>query len=116
MDEDASDSLDKLAADIADGESIDWEAIGRLPEDDPRRRFLEDLRVVADIAEHHRSAVDDAPENVTTGSGPDQRARIGHVRSTADTVEAENVGRWGHLILRRRIGAGAPVPIAAPPA
>ena len=107
MDEDAGDSLDKLAVEIADGISVDWEAIGRLPEDDPRRRFVEHLRVVAAIAEHHRSAVAELTEQITTEPGPDQRARIGHVRSAGGTVDGETVVRWGHLILRRRIGAGA---------
>ena len=106
MDED-DDSLDKLAADIADGGSIDWEAIAQLPQDDPRRHFLEHLRVVAEIAEHHRSAVDEPSEQVTTEPDPDQLARVGHVRAPADVVEGQSVGRWGHLILRRRIGAGA---------
>jgi hypothetical protein len=106
MDED-DDSLDKLAADIADGGSIDWEAIAQLPQDDPRRHFLEHLRVVAEIAEHHRSAVDEPSGQVTTEPDPDQLARVGHVRAPAAVVEGQSVGRWGHLILRRRIGAGA---------
>ena len=106
MDED-DDSLDKLAADIADGGSIDWEAIAQLPQDDPRRHFLEHLRVVAEIAEHHRSAVDEPSEQVTTEPDPDQLARVGHVRAPATVEEGQSVGRWGHLILRRRIGAGA---------
>ena len=107
MDED-DDSLDKLAENIADGGSIDWEAIARLPQDDPRRHFLEHLRVVAEIAEHHRSAVDEPSEQVTTEPDPDQGARVGHVRAPAAVVvEGQSVGRWGHLILRRRIGAGA---------
>ena len=106
MDED-DDSLDKLAADIADGGSIDWEAIARLPQDDPRRHFLEHLRVVAEIAEHHRSADDEPSEQVTTEPDPNQPARVGHVRAPAAAVEGQSVGRWGHLILRRRIGAGA---------
>lgn len=106
MDED-DDSLDKLAADIADGGSIDWDAIARLPQDDPRRHFLEHLRVVSDIAEHHRSAVDEPTEQLTTEPDPDQRAHVGHVRAPAAAVEGQGIGRWGHLILRRRIGAGA---------
>ncbi len=106
MDED-DDSLDKLAAQIADGSSIDWEAIARLPQDDPRRHFLEHFRVVAEIAEHHRSAVDEATEQVTTEPDPDQRAHIGHVRAPGAEAEGQSIGRWGHLILRRRIGAGA---------
>jgi serine/threonine-protein kinase len=107
MDEDDSDSLDKLAAEIADGGSIDWEEIRRLPADDPRRRFLDHLRVVADIAEHHRSAVDEASDNAPTESGPNQRPRIGHVRAPTTGAEGPGLGRWGHLLLRQRIGAGA---------
>ncbi len=107
MDED-SDPLDKLAVEIADGNSIDWDEIAQLPSDDPRHRLLDHFRVVAEIAERHRSAVDDPADELTT-SGPDGAARIGHVRPPArsEGEQGQNLGQWGHLLLRRRIGAGA---------
>ena len=106
MDED-SDPLDKLAAEIADGNSIDWDKIRQLPPDDPRHRLLDHFRVVAEIAERHRSAVDDPADELTT-SGPKGAARIGHVRPPVRGGEEEqNLGQWGHLLLRRRIGTGA---------
>ena len=107
MDED-SDLLDKLAAQIADGNSINWDEVRHLPSDDPRRRLFDHFRVVAEIAERHRSAVDDPADQLTTEPGPDQPARIGHVRAPLRGGEqGENLGQWGHLLLRRKIGAGA---------
>lgn len=107
MDED-SDLLDKLAAQIADGNSINWDEVRHLPSDDPRRRLFDHFRVVAEIAERHRSAVDDPAEQLTKEPDPDQAARIGHVRAALSGGEqGENLGQWGHLLLRRRIGAGA---------
>jgi tRNA A-37 threonylcarbamoyl transferase component Bud32 len=108
MDEGDGDFLDKLAAEIADGDPIDWDSIGRLPADDPRQRLLQHLRVVAAIAEQHRSAVDGAPDEVATVWGPDQAGRL-FVRPSPHHAEADagGLGQWGNLLLRRKIGEGA---------
>jgi tRNA A-37 threonylcarbamoyl transferase component Bud32 len=105
MDED--DLLDNLAADIADGKPIVWDEIARLPPDDPRRLLLEELRVVTAIAEQNRSAVDEPEDLVTTTGGPlDHHARVGFVRPSAHEDD-DNLGQWGNLLLRRKIGEGA---------
>ena len=44
-----SDFLDRLAQSIADGASIDWDEIDRLPADDGLRKLLKVLRVVGDV-------------------------------------------------------------------
>jgi hypothetical protein len=105
MDEE-SESFDQLAAEIADGESIDWKAIEQLPVDDPRRRLLEYFRVVSDIAEVHRSAMDDPADAATTGPDATHPARVGQIRGAVSPGQ-QALGRWGHLLLLRRIGAGA---------
>ena len=104
MDEDP-DFLDKLAESVADGHSIDWADLARLPKDDPRRVLLEQLRVVAEIAEHHRSAVDDpAAETITLPEFDlgDPAVPVGTMAAAPTAA-----GRWGHLLLRRKIGEGA---------
>ena len=56
-----SELLDKLAQSVADGASINWEEVDRLPADAELRRLLKLLRVVSDVAEVHRSPADDVP-------------------------------------------------------
>jgi tRNA A-37 threonylcarbamoyl transferase component Bud32 len=106
MDED-SDLLDRLAGSVADGDSIDWEQFAQLPPDDPRRRLLEHLRIIAEIAEHHRSAVDDPVAVASTGPAFDGYAHVGHVRMADPGGPEGGIGQWGHLVLRRKIGQGA---------
>jgi serine/threonine-protein kinase len=109
------DVLDVLAKSIADGDSIDWDEIERLPADDQLRRLLRQLRLVADVADLHRSPFDDpaAPNEVDTESAADQsgdRRAQGERRRLTDELarrEPRGLGRWGHLLLLRKIGEGA---------
>lgn len=89
----ATDPLTTLAESVADGESIDWEALDALAADPELRGLVEHLRVVAGVAEVHRSQVD---ESDVTPAQP-------HVVDAADD-ERE---RWGHLALVRKLGQGA---------
>src|SRR5262245_58708370 len=106
------DPVDRLAESLADGDSIDWDEIDALPPDDPRRRLLDHFRIVADIAEHHRSAVAEDVADVSTGPDPHQDFKIfphrnqapGHVAAVGT---ATALGQWGHLVLLRKIGEGA---------
>src|SRR5262245_36476634 len=109
-DEDDPDFLDKLAESVADGDSIDWKKLDSLPPDDARRRLLENVRLVAEIAEQHRSPVEDlVADMASTEPATDGRGRIGWVRPPAIAVSPgdDDLGRWGHLVLRRKIGEGA---------
>ena len=92
------DPLSKLSASIADGEPIDWDAVCALvSDDDDIRRLIDHLRIVASVAEVHRSQVD---ESVT------QTVEIPQdLSSTAP--DAQPPKRWGHLLLIRKIGEGA---------
>lgn len=106
QDDDDQDVLDKLAESVADGDSIDWESLERLPPNDARRRLLEYLRIVDEIAEQHRSAVDDPVVSAaSTGSIVDPHPHISHIRDPAGAPG--DIGKWGHLALRRKIGEGA---------
>ena len=91
------DPLSKLSASIADGEPIDWDAVCALSGDDDIRRLIDHLRIVASVAEVHRSQVDEA---VT------QTVEIPQdLSSTAPDPQPPK--RWGHLLLIRKIGEGA---------
>src|SRR4029450_10180893 len=99
--------LNKLAESVADGDSIDWGRLEGLPTDDPRRRFLQHLRIIADVAEQPRSAVDDTLAVTKAGPVFDPDVHIGGVAGVGYAGPQVVVGRWGHLVLRRKIGEGA---------
>jgi len=91
------DPLSKLSASIADGESIDWDAVRALASDDEVRKLVDYLRIVAGVADVHRSQVADTFEI------PGEPASA----LTATQIEEPGVQRWGHLLLVRKIGEGA---------
>jgi serine/threonine-protein kinase len=95
---DESNFLDKLAESIADGGPIDWAGADEAADDD-LRRLLKHLRVLADLAEVHRSLADDVAVTPTANS----------IATGTTTVEPSQsgLGRWGHLLLIRKIGEGA---------
>jgi len=91
-----SDPIGKLSASIADGASIDWDAIRELAADDQElRKLLEHLQVVAAVADVHRHQVAETLES--------SRRQDGTTRS----ADVEPARRWGHLLLIRKIGEGA---------
>src|SRR5438067_1569735 len=101
-----SDLVDKLAQSIADGDSIDWEAIDKLPADDELRRLVQLFRVVANVGEVHRSPADDSspkPDQITTKPRSDQLSPGAPTPSSSSA----GLGQWGHLLLLRKIGEGA---------
>lgn len=90
-----SDPLNQLSASIADGDAIDWEAVCALAGDQDIRQLVDHLRVVAGVAEVHRSQIAEtiAAETaaiVAPAAGP-----------------GDGPTRWGHLVLVRKIGEGA---------
>jgi len=92
MSDDEPDPLSQLTASIDAGESIDWDAACAAAPDDHVRRLLEHLRVVAGVADVHRSQIDESPADAST------TALLG-----ATTAP---LGRWGHLLLVKKIGEG----------
>src|SRR5262245_12123874 len=55
-----SEDLDKLFESVADGESVDWDALEREAPDDETSPLIRQLRLIAEVAEVHRSQVDEA--------------------------------------------------------
>jgi RNA polymerase sigma-70 factor (ECF subfamily) len=65
-----SDDLDKLFESVADGESVDWDALERAAPNDETRAQLRQLRLIAEVADVHRSQVDEVPARDAAPSEP----------------------------------------------
>ncbi len=108
-----SDDLDKLFESVADGESVDWDKLEREAPDEESRAILRQLRLIAEVAQVHRSQVDETPDPESTapvpvgsrGSGGGwPPPRLPHVATAPAPGEG---GSWGHLLLVRKIGEGS---------
>jgi eukaryotic-like serine/threonine-protein kinase len=77
-----------LAASVADGAQVDWQA-AETGAEDKARRLVRQLRLVADVAELYRSLPD-----------PPTHGRRAHDEPAPDGP------RWGRLILLEKIGEG----------
>ena len=97
----ATGSLDELARRLADGEPLTG-TLEQLPVGDALRQQLDQLRLLEEIVNINRSALDeDAGAETESGSG-----RSGRPPQDHDAGDAP-LGRWGHLLLREKIGEGA---------
>jgi Protein kinase domain len=125
-----SNDLDKLFESVADGESVDWDALEREAPDDEALAFIRQLRLIAEVAEVHRSQVDevapaeDAAQTAPAFGGgvvpiqPSAGRRVWPELNTTSgktspgsgppgSAPAPNFGVWGHLLLVRKIGEGS---------
>jgi len=94
-----SQRLAELIDSVADGTSIDWDAIEGAATDQGERRLLSMLRMVAGVAEVHRS---DAP--------PDEAKPVATVvaqPAALTPTAAGPCGHWGHFQLLRKLGEGS---------
>ena len=82
--------LDSLIESIADGVPIDWPALEGATADERARRQLRHLRMIAEVADVHRSQTED----LTLTDAPSPRPVLDGVR-------------WGHLLLIQKIGEGS---------
>ena len=82
--------LSDLIDSVADGTSVDWDRIDPAALDEHERRLLKQLRLVAGLADVHRSQVDDPAPPV---------ANLPWVSTSGE--------RWGHLQLIEKIGEGS---------
>ena len=108
-----SDDLDKLFESVADGESIDWDALERAAHDEEARALIRQLRLIADVSEVHRSQVDDIPTPDGAVTAPATVPGHGwpappHPPVVVATAAAPDEGAaWGPLLLVRKIGEGS---------
>ena len=127
-----SDDLDKLFESVADGESVDWDALERSAPDEESRALIRQLRLIAEVAEVHRSQVDEVAltEDASLTTPPrglavfqsNLRADVESCQISVPRLEGElrpaaasgwtaatrpNFGVWGHLLLVRKIGEGS---------
>ena len=95
-----SQRLAELIDSVADGSSIDWDAADAAAEDDGERRLLAVLRMVAGVADVHRS---DPP-----AAGPEQTVAAPRVEPVETAPAADgSLGHWGHFQLLQKLGEGA---------
>jgi eukaryotic-like serine/threonine-protein kinase len=89
--------LSALIESVADGEPLDWDALETVA-DGSRKRLLRHLKLVARVADVHRTAVHDTALIETTNwadpTHPGAEHGAGHTR-------------WGHLVLLDKVGEGA---------
>jgi len=86
--------LDDVLESVADGAIVDWNAL-EVSADPRQQRILKHLRVVAGVAEVHRTVLVDETAQTTAASLLPFR--------TADSA----VSQWGHLQLLKKVGEGA---------
>jgi tRNA A-37 threonylcarbamoyl transferase component Bud32 len=100
------DPLDELARRLADGEPLNWDAVNQLPLDSGLRQQLEQLRLLEEIVNINRSALDE-DARAETASDVGRSGWRPEPPSPPPHDEDAPFGRWGHLLLRARIGEGA---------
>src|SRR5258705_5330399 len=99
MSQSDSQRLADLIDSVADGTTIDWDAATAAAMNDEERRLLSILRMVAGIAEVHRSDAPVAAEKPAAAPPP---------KPSSSTATADgSFGHWGHFQLLRKLGEGA---------
>ena len=95
-----------LVASLVDGDDIDWQSLSREAGTEAEQRWIECLRVVAGVAEVHRSHEDEATRRLPGARilpWPLAADRVGPTPPAAGVALA----RWGHFELVERVGAGS---------
>ena len=87
--------IETLIDSVADGDDIDWAAL-EAQADPEMQALLAHLKLVAGVADVHRTSLDDDE------TGPVPAPTLG--RAAAPLGE---LGRWGHLQLVRKVGEGS---------
>src|SRR3954464_9928453 len=90
--------LADLIDSVADGHPVDWDAANGVATDDDVRRLMDVLRVVAGIADVHRSESDGSSDGRPAG---------GPAPSDIPHDSDGPITSWGHFELVRKIGEGS---------
>jgi tetratricopeptide (TPR) repeat protein/tRNA A-37 threonylcarbamoyl transferase component Bud32 len=100
-----------LAASLADGSPIDWDKLEAEAGTDHRRRVLKELRLIAGMAELHRTQAEEEQSGPgaalaafaarAAGTGPDAEA------GAPPADEPPAIGHWGPFALIEKVGEGA---------
>jgi tetratricopeptide (TPR) repeat protein len=91
--------LVNLAASIADGDAVDWDALEAAAENDHRRQVLRELRLIAGMAALHRTH---AEEDQASPAAADADAGALPAKSPSAPI-----GTWGPFSLLEKVGEGA---------
>jgi len=105
---------------VADGDSLDWDALEANITDEGDRRMLAQLKILARIAEVHRSQPDDPADRVIPSRGakvipikpvltvdePPPAPRAPAPLTAVPPASIEPIGTWGPIELLERIGEG----------
>ncbi len=89
------DNYQALLESLADGVEVDWSALDSAATTDVGRRRYRNLRLVARVAELHRTLVLDDEDGTASAS------------SLVDKAPADDPTTWGHLSVHGRLAAGA---------
>jgi len=84
-----------LAGSIADGAAVDWDVVEAAAGEEDRA-VIRQLRILSSLAGLHRTLPAVVADTQTLAVSP-----------IADSAPAPRIGRWGHLELIERLGAGA---------
>lgn len=87
--------LDHLIESIADGTPIDWADVEARAQTDRDRRVVRHLRLVAGVADVHRTVTDE--------DDPHEPATVSLLEGDA---QGQSFPRWGHLMLLEKVGEG----------
>jgi serine/threonine-protein kinase len=107
--------LTDLAATLADGQAVDWAALEAELGSEAERALFRQLRVIADIAELHRSLPDDDESALTAtpagdpAADPDPASQLATSTDTESRhgeADQDDLGTWGPYRLLRTLGPG----------
>ena len=101
--------LTDLAATLADGQEVDWAALEAELGSEAERAIFRQLRVIADIAELHRSVpeLDGLDESALIATPPGDTAPPSSLAATPVVPDDEpDLGTWGPYRLLRSLGSG----------
>ena len=106
--------LTELAATLADGQAVDWAALEAELGSEAERALFRQLRVIADIAELHRSlpdepGLDESALTATPPGAPEPQESTPLASTTAGDIPVggeADLGTWGPYRLLRSLGPG----------